>query len=171
MFLARKVTRAKWDRREGLQEGEVAADAVTTDLRTHDNKLSFWRCGSGSAGEIRSAALALAAGLERLEKVELVWIAASDLVQDGLDLSNSPGRTPIEDLAERHVDVGQLDYSRLGKVAVLVSSALGEDRHRRLARQAVRELLAGAIRDGRLQPEDLRPKLASELDGGRKSST
>lgn len=169
MFLARKVTRAKWDRRKGLREGEVAADAVTTDLRTRDNALSFWQCGSGSAEEIRSAALALAAGLERLDKVELVWIPASDLVEDGLEVSNSLGRTPIEGLAERHVDVRQLDYSRLGKVAVRVSSALGDGRHRRLARQAVRQLLVDAIRDGRLQRERLSQKLASEL--GRKSST
>lgn len=165
MFLARKVTRAKWAARQGMPEGRIAADAVTTDLRTQDNKLSFWECGSASAEEIGEAALALAAGRERLDKVELVWIATSDLVKDGLDLSNSRGRTPVPDLAERHVDVQQLDYEGLGKVAVRVSSALSKNRHRRLAKQAVKGLLVGAIGDGRLRREELAQKLASELEG------
>lgn len=164
MFLARKITRAKWDARQGIREGQIAADAVTADLRTQDNKLSFWQCGSGSAEEIEEAALALAAGRDQLDKIELVWISEDDLVADGLDLSASRGQTLVEDLAERHVDVQQLDYDRLGLVAVRVSSALGEDRHRRLAKQAVRRLLVDAIQDGRLHQEELPQKLASELD-------
>ena len=163
MFLARKVTRAKWEAQQGIPEGGIAADAVTADLRTQDNKLSFWECGSANTEEIGEAALALAAGRERLDKVELVWIAASDLAEDGLDLSNSVGRTPIQDLAERHVDVQQLDYERLGRVAAHVSSALSKSRHRRLAKQTVRGLLVDAIRDGRLRREELPQKLASEL--------
>ena len=137
MFLARKVTRAKWEAQQGIPEGRIAADAVTTDLRTQDNKLSFWECGSANAEEIGEAALALAAGRERLDKVALVWIAASDLAEDGLDLSKSSGRTPVQDLAERHVDVQQLDYERLGRVALRVTSALSNDRHRRLAREGL----------------------------------
>ena len=34
MFLARKITRAKWNPQKGLSEGEIVADAVTADLRT-----------------------------------------------------------------------------------------------------------------------------------------
>ena len=41
MFLARKITQAKWRPREGFAEGEIAADAVTVDLKT--------RCPSGGA--------------------------------------------------------------------------------------------------------------------------
>ena len=36
-YLVRKVTRAKWDRRDGLAENEIPADAVTSDLRTTNN--------------------------------------------------------------------------------------------------------------------------------------
>ena len=31
MFLARKITRAKWDAEQGMAEGEISADAVTGD--------------------------------------------------------------------------------------------------------------------------------------------
>ncbi len=43
MFLARKITQAKWRPKEGFADGEIAADAVNADLRTQDNSLSFWR--------------------------------------------------------------------------------------------------------------------------------
>lgn len=56
-------------------------------------------------------------------------------------------------------------YEGLGKVAVRVSSALSKNRHRRLAKQAVKGLLVGAIGDGRLRREELAQKLASELEG------
>ena len=50
MFLARKISLAKWSKKQEqgeLAEDEIPADAVTADLRTQDNKLSFWRCGDG----------------------------------------------------------------------------------------------------------------------------
>ncbi|HVQ74450.1 MAG TPA: hypothetical protein VMT79_02820 [Candidatus Binatia bacterium] len=39
--LVRKVTRAKWERREELGQGEIPSDAISADLRTTDNALSF----------------------------------------------------------------------------------------------------------------------------------
>jgi hypothetical protein len=47
--LARKTTRAKWQPKPDLAEGEIAADAVTVDSRTTGNTLSFWRCLSAEA--------------------------------------------------------------------------------------------------------------------------
>ena len=41
MFVARMITRAKWDPKPELQTGEISADAVTGDLRTRYNSLSF----------------------------------------------------------------------------------------------------------------------------------
>ena len=53
MFLARKISLAKWSKKGELEVGEIAADAVTADLRTQDNKLSFWRCGDGESKRLR----------------------------------------------------------------------------------------------------------------------
>ena len=43
-----------------LSVREIAADAVTADLRTSGNALSFWRCGSAAATEVERVALATA---------------------------------------------------------------------------------------------------------------
>ena len=61
MFLARKITQAKWRPKAGFAEGEIAADAVTVDLKTQDNSLSFWRCPTETTQDLEKAVLAIAA--------------------------------------------------------------------------------------------------------------
>ena len=114
MFLARKITRAKWEHTT-INAGRIPADAVTADLRTRNNALSFWRCGSASDEELDDAVLALAAGSTRLLKIDLVWVSEADLQADGQELVDTKGQTPVQDLIEKHVDAQQLDYERLGK--------------------------------------------------------
>ena len=75
MFLARKITRAKWDPKEELSKGEISADALTCDLRTRGNALSFWQCGNGAEAEIEEAALAIAGAGDRIDKIDLVWLS------------------------------------------------------------------------------------------------
>ena len=86
MFLARKVSLAKWSKKDELAEGEIPADAVTADLRTQDNKLSFWRCGNGEGIEVNEAVLALAAAGTRVDKIDVVWLAVDELRSDGQTL-------------------------------------------------------------------------------------
>lgn len=81
MFLARKISLAKWSKKSELEVGEIPADAVTADLRTQDNAL-FWRCGDGERVEIEEAALAIAAAWERVDKIDVVWLAADELRSD-----------------------------------------------------------------------------------------
>ena len=61
--------------------GEIPADAVTADLRTNGNSLSFWECGDGKKPDVEGAVLALASAQDRLEKVEMVWVAVEELRQ------------------------------------------------------------------------------------------
>ena len=82
MFLARKISLAKRSKKSELEVGEIPADAVTADLRTQDNKLSFWRCGDGKRVEIEEAALAIAAAWESVDKIDVVWLAADELRSD-----------------------------------------------------------------------------------------
>ncbi|MDE0554264.1 MAG: hypothetical protein OXI24_08630, partial [Candidatus Poribacteria bacterium] len=126
MFLARKISRAKWETKEELSEGEISADAVTADLRTNDNMLSFWRCGSGMKAQVEDAALAIAAASDRVDKLDIVWVDEDELKTDGQTLEDTPGRTHVTELIDRHVDVCQLDYVRLGNVAHHVLTAIEE---------------------------------------------
>ena len=167
MFLARKIARAKWDAKRnierGLEDGEISADAVTGDLRTQKDTLSFWRCRTGANVDIEDAALAIAAAGERLDKLDIVWLADNELQADGHTLKDTKGRTPVADLSERHVDICKLDYVRLGKMAQRVVAAVADRRCRRLTKARVKGLLVAAVGKGRIIPHELADGLRSEI--------
>lgn len=164
VYLARKITRAKWTNRQ-LGAQAVPADAVTADLRTKNNALSFWQCGNGTSVQVRDAALALAAGGQRVENIEIVWVSYDDLLADGQQIVSTPGRTPVTEMIERHMDLSRLDYVQLGKVADRVVSAISKGWYKRLTKQAVRTIILDAVQQRRLDPSDLqeRVRIAVEL--------
>lgn len=147
-----------------MHEEEISADAVTADLRTQNNNLSFWQCAKGTRKEIDDIALAIAAGRDKIDKVEIVLIDDKDLENDGQAIKASNGRTPVESLVRLHVDVMQLDYSRLGRVAHRIASAIAADQFHRVSKKRVERLLVTAItQDEILQIEGLNEKLRPQV--------
>ena len=164
MFIARMITCTKWEPKQGLPPRKISADAVTGDLRTKNNTLSFWRCQSGTEDDFNDAALAIAAGRNRVDRVEIIWIDDQDLETDEQTLKDTKGRTPVADLVERHVDVCELDYERLGKVAYRIVSALDKNQLLKLPRKRVKRLLVAAVSEGRVDIEALDEKVRTEVE-------
>ena len=142
---------------------EISADAVTADLRTQGNALSFWRCPRDTDDDVEEAALAIAAGGERVDRLDIVWLDDQELQDDGLTLRNDAGRTPVTPLADLHVEVSRLDYARLGSVARRVVAAIEADRCRRLSRGRVKRLIVAAVEQGRIDPDALQSKVREEV--------
>ena len=169
MYLARKIARAKWSSESNsfnrVTAANIKADAVTGDLRTRGNTLSFWACPSGRDGDVEEAALAIAATWDRLDKLDLVWLAICDIQADGHTLQETPGKTPVADLVNRHVDLCKLDYGQLGKVAQRVAMAIVASRYRRLTKKSVKNLLVKAVEQGRISPDQLSAGLQKEVLG------
>ncbi|MDE0511643.1 MAG: hypothetical protein OXI88_07660 [Gammaproteobacteria bacterium] len=163
MFLARKITRAKWEPKRELSADEISADAITSDLRTQDNSLSFWQCGIAEQGKLEEAVLAIAAGRDSIDRLDIVWLADNDLRKDGQTLKNTEGRTPAIDLSKLHVDVCRLDYIRLGKIARSIVIALKEKRYLRLTKTRVKKLLTSAVGQGRIDIDGLEDKVKTEV--------
>lgn len=165
MYLVRKITQAKWRSNRELSEGEVSADAVTADLRTRGNSLSFWQCDTEKKGDLEDAALALAAAAHRVDTFDIVWLRNEELRSDGQTLRKTRGQTPVGELVDLHVDVCRLDYVRLGRVARRIVTALEEKRHCRLTRARVRKLLAEAVEERRVEIGDLEVGIQAEVRG------
>lgn len=167
MFLARKISRAKWDTQgnadRGLAVGDISADSVTGDLRTRENTLSFWRCDTDTDAAVDEAALAIAAAGERLDRLDIVWLAHDELQEDGHTLRDTEGRTPVADLTHRHVDVCRLDYVRLGTVARRVAAAIEARRCRRLTKVRVKRLMVTAVQQRRIVLDELADRLRAEV--------
>ena len=168
MFLAHKISRAKWEPRKELSEEEISADAVTADLRTQDNNLSFWKCEPDSKKSVEDVVLAIAASGERIDKIDLVWLTDNELLNDGHILKNTDGKTPVADLVNKHFDVCRLDYVRLGKIAHRVAAAIKANQHCRLTGARVTKLLVTAVKQERINldrlKEEVRAKVQNLLD-------
>ena len=163
MFLARMITRHKWQLKDGLALDEIPADAITADLRTANNTLSFWQCGQATEPEVSDAVLAIAAGRDRIQKLDIVWILTDQLESDGQRIRLKRGRTPVAGLPERHVDVCHLDYHRLGRIGDRVAAAISEEQWKRFRKREIADLLVKAVHNGRLSESDLAEKIQTEL--------
>ena len=158
-----------WLRRPELAPGEIAADAVTADLRTNGNALSFWRCDTGAEDQVEAVALAMAASGDRIDKLDVVWIAERHLAEDGQTWEATEGRTPVAELRKRHVDLQRLDYVRLGNVARHVAAAIESERCLRLTRRRVRMLLVAAVRRDEVALDDLADRVRDEVGSALRS--
>lgn len=165
MFLARKIALAKWSTRPNLVEGEISADAVTGDLRTKGDTLSFWQCHTESNDDVEEVALAIAAAGDRIDKLDIVWLSEDEMQADGQTLKSRQGRTPVAELAERHVDVCKLDYIRLGEIARRVVAAIDDERCRRFTKKKVKALLVTAAGKDRIDLEQLADGVKEEIVG------
>ncbi len=163
-YLARKITRAKWEFRDELGVDEIPADAVTADLRTTDNTLSFWKIEKPSDEEIRLTALALATGADRIDRLDLAWVEEDGFRGDGLSLNPNDGRTPVVSLRKSHVDVIKLDLNRLCKIAASVSQAIYRGQHQRFTKKELIKIIVEAVVNGLLSPSDLAPNVKEEIE-------
>lgn len=162
MFVMRKTSRAKWEKLPEFAEGEIPADAVTSDLRTKQNSLLFWRCGRGGTADVEDVALAVAAA-DRIDKVEVAWLAAERLLEDRQTFESCPGRTPAADLADGHVDLRRLDIVRLGQLASRVAEVLGEGRYQRLTKARVKSPLMNTVLQNRIDSKQLSQNIRRDL--------
>ena len=164
MFLARKITRCKWDHKEGqLAEGEIAADAVTADLRTRNNELSFWQCGEAEGDDLRKVALAIASGQTKIVKIDLVWLCCNDLQADRQYMRKTKGDTPVQSLKQLHMDLCRIDHVRLGRIALRVSEAIKNNHYYRVNRSCVIDILVEAVSKGLLGVDDLKNNVREEI--------
>ncbi|MCY4398361.1 MAG: hypothetical protein OXE96_03320 [Gemmatimonadetes bacterium] len=157
------ITRHKWQVKDDLASDEIPADAITADLRTANNTLSFWQCGQATESEVSDAVLALAAGRDRIQKLDIVWILTDELESDGQSIRLTRGKTPVVGLSERHVDVCHLDYRRLGRIGDRVATAIRQDQWKRFRKREIVTLLIAAMRSGRLSETGLTEKVQKEI--------
>lgn len=164
-MLAHKVKRAKWEPKKYVAENEISADALTGCFRTSDNTLSCWYC-SNERDDVAEIALALSVEItkEKFDTFDVALLPQEDLVTAGLATEETPGKTLVQDLQSRHVDVIHLDAERLTRIAKLFAPRIrnGNFIYRFSAGQ-IKGLVLAAIRNERLDPSDLHEKLQEKL--------
>jgi len=161
--LARKISPAKWEPKTHLARHEISADAITACLRTSGDTLSWWRC-TDDKSEVAQVALALVTGMAKLDTIHVIAIPERTLLGEQLQMRETEGNTPIEDLKSRHVDLVNLDLERLSAVARILAVRV---RSRTLlltfTRTDLVALVTQAVQAGRVSADQLCAELQQKL--------
>ncbi len=167
-YLARKISRAKWDPTLYTELNDIRADAITGPcLRTYGDALSLWRCHHDKM-DVAEVVLALASApdMEKLDPIDIVLIYEGFLPANHLQFEATPqnAKTLVEDLRARHVDVINLTMTKIVKLATeMARNVRNNSTFYRFTKSQVRDLLLFALKSGRLNLNDLKEKFQQEL--------
>jgi hypothetical protein len=160
-LLVRKIDKGKWLQMDIENVGNVSADAITNDLKTTSNKLSVWEIASSD--DIDQAVLAMTAGGQHLETIDVVTIDPQHIAAQGIYCLSAEGVTPVDHLKNTHRELPQLSYSKLGAIAHEIVDSIETDSVQRRTMGELREILKKAILEGKLQPDRLSESLRAKL--------
>ena len=158
-YLVRKFEMQKWTK-TAILDGEMpSADAITSCMRTSENKLSLWSIEDVS--ELDDAVLAIAGGMQELDTIDILWADVTVVSAKGLRIVHSPtaGRTAYEAFKERHWDVVSLDYWSLGTMAEVVVECIRNKCCKRIHKRDLKGILTRALEAGKLSWPDLHKKV------------
>ena len=105
----------------------------------------------------------MAAERDHIEKLEVIWFSSEELEEGGQILNHSPGKTPVMDMVDRHVDACHLDGVRLLRIAEKISEAIRRKNSRRFSKKKVEELLVDAVQQRRVGVDALKPNVKERV--------
>ena len=124
-YFARKITISKWPLNENgdIPELEnIPADAITSDLRTTGNTLSWWLVENNKDQAVL-VAMAVAQSKEKFSTTRILMIPQEELTEN-FELENTEVETMITELKGCHYDMKNMDYEKIGKLGKLIYSRL-----------------------------------------------
>lgn len=165
-FLARKISRAKWEPAPYTGPEGIRADAITGScLRTQNDTLSLWKCTPNDA-DVSEVVLALASTMEKIEAMHIVLLDQNYLQANGFVIENTPENThtPIDDLRGRHVDLINLTMAQITFLATDIAAKIRQNTGFYLfTKRAILEQLASAVKVSRLALNSLQDKVKLEV--------
>ena len=162
-LVLRLIRQSRWDspgEYDWLAEGEIPADALADFANTTQNCLSVWFVDDDQ-GNLDDVVAALAAAREKADKLDYMLFTPDHLKAAGIETRETDGRTPDEQINGRHRGLIHLSAAKVLELTTAVwRQNLGP---RRVEERMVVQLVAGAVRNGRILLEKLRPKLRDDV--------
>lgn len=162
-LVLRIVRQPRWDSPGTfgwLADGDIPADPLADFANTSDNSLSVWFIDDNRR-DLDDVLAALAASREKADKLDYVLFRQDHLQFAGIEAREKSGNTPDEHTNRLHRDLIHLSAA---KVLALTTKVWNEKvgLERLDARRAL-QLVADAVRCGRVSLERLRPKLRDDV--------
>lgn len=160
--LIRKISSlAKWTTPHWACIDNIPSDAISGDLRTINNTLSFWRIPGDDAAANDDALLALLGTMQRLDKIDVVYVEEQDL--SPIAIRSTLGDTFFEKASSLHVDLEELCFHSLGQAAKVIGAEVFGGRSVRLTRLDVKKRILAAVEAKKVSAEAIPSSLREDL--------
>ena len=166
-LLIRKIEKAKWLQNDIINGQIPSADAITNCTKTSRNTLSTWEIDSVS--NINNAVIALLCGQEHLDTIDIVYFEPEKISERGISIEATEGRTSFAIMKEKHRNLSQLDYEKLGTIAEIIIEEIKSNRDVRFSVGKQKEILRQAIKNGLISIESLNIGISDKLKEGKDS--
>jgi hypothetical protein len=162
-YFVRKYAKPKWIRTV-IDDNpfDIPADVICSDLKTDGNTLSVWEIEDET--KLEDAVLAITSDGDRLDTIDIIWIEKSEIEMKGVSYKQTPGKTPIKQLVDTHVDLCQLSYYKIGLVAESISEKVARDvQIKRYTQTDLKKIYKSAISNGVVDKDSLKPGISDKL--------
>ena len=154
-YLVRKINVSNWPDGENTpfsSVDDVQADAITNDLKTDKNEISWWKIEDLSEMELAGASFV--STLQKKQSGVLRFVAIPfEETEASLQIVNTPehGRTAVKSMKSSHYDIQSLNYGNLAKLIELVARSTSDKECRfiktLLVKDAIKKLKELKIQD------------------------
>ena len=162
-LVLRDVRLSRWDspgKHDWLAEGDIPADPLADFAKTDENCLSVFFVDDDRK-DLDDVLAALAANREKADKLDYVLFTEGHLRAARVRVCEASGRTPDEQVNRLHRDLTQLSAA---KVLELTTSVWHENIEvKRIDKRRAVQLVADAVRRGRISLERLKPQLRDDI--------
>ena len=147
----RMITPPRWiqEQHEITCLEDINAESLS-DLSAEENAISTWYVGDKSENEIRHAVLALTSGFRSLDEIKVVYLDVNIIRQAGLSVAETTGITKIEEYANLHRDIDQLNAGKLIQLANIILEQVWNNQTQTFCAEDIALWMLQIINDGKL---------------------
>ena len=150
-YLMRMITPPRWiqEQHEITCLEDINAESLS-DLSAEENAISTWYVGDKGENEIRHAVLALTSGFRSLDEIKVVYLDVNIIRQAGLSIAETTGITKIEEYANLHRDIDQLNAGKLIQLANIILEQVWNNQTQTFCAEDIALWMIQIINDGKL---------------------
>lgn len=157
---------SRWDESKTIHrtDATICGDAIT-DLRTTDNRISVWKADTDE--DIDDAMVAMALNRDNASKMVCLLLNEDDLKELDIDvMSDEEGKADglMGDILQKHRDLVEIDYLRLGSLAeLMIGLAKKSENRKELTGGQVKNLLNDYKKKKKIDVDSINKKLKDNL--------
>ncbi len=170
-YLARRLKKLTYwpsDQDQYSNNELISADAITRDLTTSGDEISWWKIDNLEDAE--DVGLSFVSKLDEGTGIIYIVMIPFDDISSKLNIKNTPehGETAVIGMEQNHYDIYNLNYKTLGVLGDLVARQTSNESHRYIASFKVKKLiekLGQFIDEGKVNVSKLGKYAVSKLKG------